>query len=130
MKYSFWFFYCFKNNFSFQDLESLNDEQLEEIMAITDDQAIHSDIGGDSDADDCFIDVVSNTSSYSTHSCSHQSLSSSEPPHGSLSSNILPPALPPAPPSQLSPPPPTALRIHHRLCCHCLSLSLFPYPFL
>lgn len=51
----------------------LSEDQWAEIMAITDDQAIHSDIGGDSDADDCFDDIVSNTSSFSTRSYSHQS---------------------------------------------------------
>jgi hypothetical protein len=83
-------------------LEGLSDAQWEELMAITDDQAIYSDIGGDSDADDCFEDSLASTSRHGSRSC-QQSSSSSEPLHRSSSSNIPPPA-----PPQVSVTPPTA----------------------
>lgn len=76
-------------------------------MGITDDQATQSDIGGDSDADDCFDESFS-TSTVSTRSqnqgsCSGTS-SSSQPPREFLF--LPPPPIPPSPPPQPPPSPP------------------------
>lgn len=78
----------------------MTEDEWADFMAITDDQAIHSDIGGDSDADDCFDDIFSNTSDLSTRSCSQPVSSASDPPDESSPPQIrLPPsALQPSPP--------------------------------
>lgn len=48
----------------------MNEDEWADFMAITDDQAVHSDIGGNSDADDYLDNVFSNTINLSTRSCS------------------------------------------------------------
>lgn len=78
----------------------MNEDEWADFMAITDDQAVHSDIGGNSDADDYLDNVFSNTINLSTRSCSQLVSSASGPPYGSLPAQIPPPP----PPFQISPP--------------------------
>lgn len=94
-------------------------------MGITDDQAVHSDVGGDSDGEDCFNDsiITNNASSCSTRRRNRDQLPGpsrlSEPPpstsspslnltsSSSLPQSPLSPPLPPPPPPSSPPPPPS-----------------------
>lgn len=107
IEFSFSFFRCFRKNFCYEELEMMNEDEWTEFMAITDDQAVHSDIGGDSDADDYLDDILSNTNNLSTRSCNQLVSSASNAPDGSLA-----PQIPSPPPAFQIFPPPTTVPLH------------------
>ncbi|XP_045456084.1 histone-lysine N-methyltransferase SETD1B-like [Melitaea cinxia] len=114
-----------KKSYTYSELEALDEDQWNDFMGITDDQAVHSDVGGDSDGEDCFNDsiITNNASSCSTRRRNRDQLPGpsrlSEPPpstsspslnltsSSSLPQSPLSPPLPPPPPPSSPPPPPS-----------------------